>query len=976
MPRHSPTGPGAAPEVPREPLFGLVVAVYDTARFLPEFLASLEAQDWPEDEVDLVLVDDGSTDESRALIAEWLAGSRFHGRLLTQDNAGPGAARNRGLDAVRGQWVSFPDSDDVLDPAYLREVGSFIRRGRARDAALVAARLVRFTDDVTRPIQPHSLDFKYADPERVVDLSQSPRFIQLHSNVGFYRREVVEATGLRFDERIRPVFEDAVLTIDYLRSVPRPTVAFLRSARYYYRRRVDGTSLTNSPRRNPSAFAELPLHGYLGVLERHGPRPPWWVQNTVYYDLHWMFRAEQQARPDRCPLDAEALDTFHDLLDRILAHLDAATILEFDAVDIPARIRLALLARKGADLPGPQASVVRLDPEMRLVLVSYLTEDPEPTEEVLVDGVRTDPVYAKTTSIRFFDRTWLHQRDLWLPSVHHVALRVDGRPVPLVHGPLSATAFTVSPREVWRRHGGQALPPVAASTGAASTGAEAPGAEAPDDGAVPPAGVTDRIAEQLSRPAVAMGTRLVRAAAWSARLAVHGVVPVVGESAREGEGFAGAVRRRASSARSRRTYRHAWVLLDRDTMAQDNAEALYRYLRAHQPDVNAWFALSPQSPDWPRLEADGFRLLAYGSVEYAVALRNADYLLSSQADTYVLRPRGRFYGRRGWQFVFLQHGVIDKDLSSWLNTLPIRLMLTTTEAEHRAVVGDGSPYLLSDKEVERTGLPRHDRLLRLAGERRATDRRSLLVAPTWRAHLMAPQQGGHHRELAVDLTETSFLHGWRRLLERPALAALAEEHDLDLVLLAHPHLQAHLTAELLPAGVRVVTSAEADVQRLIVSARLLVTDYSSLAFDTAYVGTPCVYYQFDAEDFFSGQHTARQGPFRHDRDGFGPVVRDADAAVAAAAALLDPGSGAAEPYRRRMEQTLTLRDGQCCARAYAAIRRREVPVPDTAPGAGAAEGGPGSRDHVETREEPAPHDGGAGSSGRALASVSSGGSPG
>ena len=44
-------------------------------------------------------------------------------------------------------------------------------------------------------------------------------------------------------------------------------------------------------------------------------------------------------------------------------------------------------------------------------------------------------------------------------------------------------------------------------------------------------------------------------------------------------------------------------------------------------------------------------------------------------------------GLRRWKFVFLQHGVIHNDLSRWLNAQPIRIMITTTEAEHRSIVG-------------------------------------------------------------------------------------------------------------------------------------------------------------------------------------------------------------------------------------------------------------------------------------------------
>ena len=443
-----------------------------------------------------------------------------------------------------------------------------------------------------------------------------------------------------------------------------------------------------------------------------------------------------------------------------------------------------------------------------------------------------------------------------------------------------------------------------------------------------------------STRAVRLARRLLKASHWSARLLVNDLVPSVPAKVAPSPALTAAVRRRALTPAVRRRYQDAWILIDRDVSAQDNAEAFYRYLRDHQPAVNAWFALSRESPDWSRLEEDGFRLVEFGSVNYALALRNARYLISSQADNYIVRPPQPLSGPRRWKFVFLQHGVIHIDLSRWLNAQPIRMMITTTEAEHRSIVGDGSGYLLSDKEVVRTGLPRHDRLLELSRRVPAGHRRSILITPTWRQQLLAPQGSGHRRELVGDLESSEFMSTWRDLLGNAALRALAQRHALDLVFLAHPHLEHHITPNMLHAQTRLVTPGSADLQEVLAEARLLITDYSSLAFDVAYLGSPVIYYQFDVKEFFSGAHTVDLGEFSYVRDGFGPVVFDAGSVAAAAIDLLEPESLVHVEYRRRADSTFTFRDGLCSARVYEAIRFRErqvradlssrVPADDTA----------------------------------------------
>ena len=104
------------------------------------------------------------------------------------------------------------------------------------------------------------------------------------------------------------------------------------------------------------------------------------------------------------------------------------------------------------------------------------------------------------------------------------------------------------------------------------------------------------------------------------------------------------------------------------------------------------------------------------------------------------------YGRGRWKFVFLQHGVTYDDLSRWLNGEPMHMMITSSCAEHEGIVGDRSPYPLSEKEVALTGLPRHDRLLAKADAIPESAQRLVLVMPTWRDYLLEAPTGGHARQ--------------------------------------------------------------------------------------------------------------------------------------------------------------------------------------------------------------------------------------
>ena len=91
--------------------FSIVVPVYNTEKYLAECIRSILAQSYGNFE--LILVDDGSTDSSRQICMEYAAtDSRI--RVIYQSNHGVSAARNAGLDASSGDYVTFTDSDDYL----------------------------------------------------------------------------------------------------------------------------------------------------------------------------------------------------------------------------------------------------------------------------------------------------------------------------------------------------------------------------------------------------------------------------------------------------------------------------------------------------------------------------------------------------------------------------------------------------------------------------------------------------------------------------------------------------------------------------------------------------------------------------------------------------------------------------------------------------------------------------------------------
>ena len=140
--------------MPDRPRFSLVSAVYDVEPYLDEFIASIEAQGLPAGALEVIAVDDGSTDGSPARLEAWRDASSIPLTVLHQPNAGQGAARNRGLAVATGEWVSFPDPDDVLEPGYLQALLRFADANPQVEMLGAAIRVLHDVDGSVRSTSP------------------------------------------------------------------------------------------------------------------------------------------------------------------------------------------------------------------------------------------------------------------------------------------------------------------------------------------------------------------------------------------------------------------------------------------------------------------------------------------------------------------------------------------------------------------------------------------------------------------------------------------------------------------------------------------------------------------------------------------------------------------------------------------------------------------------------------------------------
>ncbi|MEV1166790.1 glycosyltransferase family 2 protein [Nonomuraea sp. NPDC049784] len=210
------------------PLLSVVVPVYNVEPYITECLKSLAAQTL--DDIEVVLVDDGSSDGSRRIAEDFAA---MDGRfvLVGQRNMGPGPARNLGIRQARGMYLAFADSDDVVPPeAYRLLVGALAETG----SDLACGAVGRLVDGVLEESILHEKAFRR--PQLCTHITDKQVLIRDRTVWNkVYRRDFWERGGLAFSAGI---YEDVPVAMQA--HVLATSVDMIGDVVYHWRKRDAG----------------------------------------------------------------------------------------------------------------------------------------------------------------------------------------------------------------------------------------------------------------------------------------------------------------------------------------------------------------------------------------------------------------------------------------------------------------------------------------------------------------------------------------------------------------------------------------------------------------------------------------------------------------------------------------------------------------------------------------------------------------
>lgn len=231
--------------------FSIISPVYNVEKYIRNFIVSVKNQSFKDFE--LLLVDDGSTDNSISIAKNELKGSAIDYRIISKKNGGQSSARNMGIKEAKGEWIVIIDSDDVIQSKYLESFNRVISENKC-DVVICDINIVN--DDSI---------FTESEDDYCVELGTGREFFQkffMHDIIiGPYslcmRRKYLLDLGLWYNEKSR--YSEEFTFISYLLHDAKKVI-HLKQKNYNYCLRKGSVSTSANIDKIVNGFNEIKIN--------------------------------------------------------------------------------------------------------------------------------------------------------------------------------------------------------------------------------------------------------------------------------------------------------------------------------------------------------------------------------------------------------------------------------------------------------------------------------------------------------------------------------------------------------------------------------------------------------------------------------------------------------------------------------------------------------------------------------------------
>ena len=359
----------------------------------------------------------------------------------------------------------------------------------------------------------------------------------------------------------------------------------------------------------------------------------------------------------------------------------------------------------------------------------------------------------------------------------------------------------------------------------------------------------------------------------------------------------------------KRDNRDIWLISER---RDDNGYHLYKYIRENHTEKKVYYIIDKNSKSYKKIEKYK-TIIQHNSLQHYIYYFLADKHISAfqffgvpeTPFLWKLEEKGIIKKKK----IFLQHG-ITKEMLPFLTyrRTKYEMFICGAKPEFEYIKDN---YGYPSEKVKYLGFCRFDNL------HSYKEKNQILIMPTWRQWLGMTNSDTDVEKDEKQFKNSDYFKTYNSLINSNKLERVLSKTNTELIFYPHPEMQRFIKDFTCKSkNIKIAKRENNNLQELLKESRILITDYSSIAFDFAYMKKPLIYYQFDKDKYYTNHF--EKGYFDCERDGFGPVITDEKKLIKYIENLLNNDVDR-RIYIDKSEKFFEIYDVNNCKRTYESI---------------------------------------------------------
>lgn len=359
--------------------------------------------------------------------------------------------------------------------------------------------------------------------------------------------------------------------------------------------------------------------------------------------------------------------------------------------------------------------------------------------------------------------------------------------------------------------------------------------------------------------------------------------------------------------------RKIWLFLDKIYKGGDSSEYMYRYCQKQNDGIRKYYLLDKSSADYARMRREGYKPLVRGTLKHRLIFLNADMVIASNSTVFAFNDYGfenslPIRGDVHFDVACVQHGMSVQKIAIAQNRLRdnTRLYFCASKYEIENLSKPVYDYVGYDA-LKLTGVPRYDGLVNRA-------QKIIVISPTWRMQSALPvtRSEGVSRDFNPHFKETNYFKVYNSLINDPRLLNAAQHYGYRIQYVLHPIVSPQHDDFDKNDVVEIIPSiGDMSYEKIFCEGALMVTDFSGVQFDFAYMRKPVIYlHHHDIPQHYE------EGTFFYDTMGFGEICHTNDELIDVLCRYMENDCKMPQLYRDRADDFFEFSDNNNCARIY------------------------------------------------------------